>query len=69
MTERGHSFASYQTIDEWLKTHHKGTSHKEFVNEMKNYLEKNSINDKNMYLCVKKVCGKAERGWMGINML
>ena len=69
ITESGHSFTSNQTIDAWLKTHHKGTSLKKFVNEMKNYLEKNSINDKKVYLCVKKICGKAERGWIGINML
>ena len=69
ITESTHSFTSNQTIDTWLKTHHKGTSLKKFVNEMKNYLEKNSINDKKVYLCVKKICGKAERGWIGINML
>ena len=38
ITESGHSFTSNQTIDAWLKTHHKGTSLKKFVNEMKNYL-------------------------------
>ena len=35
-----HSFTSNQTVDEWLKTHHKGTSLKKIVNEMKNYVEK-----------------------------
>ena len=68
ITESGHSFTSNQTIHAWLKTHHKGTSLKKFVNEMKNYLEKNSINEKQVYWCVKKVCGKSGRGWVGISI-